>query len=123
MSCTTAGCFELVLGAGFGAALALAKAGAQVTLLDAADNPGGLSSAFRSAQGQVVEPGIKGFWYQYANIDALVADLGIPSPFTPFTSSAFWSPDGLQVESPIFQDLVRLPAPLGTLIHTATLFR
>jgi hypothetical protein len=31
---------------GFGAALALAKAGAEVTLLDAAANPGGLSSAF-----------------------------------------------------------------------------
>jgi hypothetical protein len=50
--------------AGFGAALALAKAGAQVTLLDASANPGGLSSAFKTAGGQLVEPGIKGFWYQ-----------------------------------------------------------
>eukprot|EP00879_Flechtneria_rotunda_P033293 GHRR01036859.1.p1 GENE.GHRR01036859.1~~GHRR01036859.1.p1 ORF type:complete len:186 (+),score=71.82 GHRR01036859.1:198-755(+) len=50
--------------AGFGASLALAKAGAQVTLLDAAENPGGLSSAFRTPGGQLVEPGIKGFWYQ-----------------------------------------------------------
>lgn len=50
--------------AGFGAALALAKAGAKVTLLDASENPGGLSSAFVSSGGQVVEPGIKGFWYQ-----------------------------------------------------------
>jgi phytoene dehydrogenase-like protein len=31
---------------GFGAALALANAGAKVTLLDASENPGGLSSAF-----------------------------------------------------------------------------
>lgn len=34
---------------GFGAALALAKAGAEVTLLDASENPGGLSSAFVTA--------------------------------------------------------------------------
>uniref|UniRef100_A0A383VMW8 Amine oxidase domain-containing protein n=1 Tax=Tetradesmus obliquus TaxID=3088 RepID=A0A383VMW8_TETOB len=109
--------------AGFGAALALAKAGAQVTLLDASATPGGLSSAFQTPGGQLVEPGIKGFWYQYANIEALVAELGIPSPFTPFTRSSFWSPDGLQVESPIFQDLPRLPTPLGSFVHTAPLFR
>jgi phytoene dehydrogenase-like protein len=50
--------------AGFAAALALAKAGAEVTLLDASENPGGLSSAFTTPGGQMVEPGIKGFWYQ-----------------------------------------------------------
>lgn len=38
---------------------------------------------------------------QYANIEALVKELGIPSPFTPFTRSSFYTPDGLQVESPI----------------------
>lgn len=152
--------------AGFGAALALAKSGAEVTLLDASENPGGLSSSFTTPGGQMVEPGIKGFWYQvcvyvllswfdsnadpalqlqctegwavcicrrqqqtawqqqhwrirlnifremslamtavcwcvaplqYANIEALVRELGIPSPFTPFTRSSFWTPDGLQV--------------------------
>jgi hypothetical protein len=30
---------------------------------------------------------------------------------------------GVQVESPIFQDLPRVPAPLGTFVHTAALFR
>lgn len=50
--------------AGYAAALALAKAGAEVTLLDASENPGGLSSAFTTPGGQMVEPGIKGFWYQ-----------------------------------------------------------
>jgi protoporphyrinogen oxidase len=65
VSFATAGCCsELVLCAGFGSALALAKAGAEVTLLDAAESPGGLSSTFKSAKGQVVEPGVKGFWYQ-----------------------------------------------------------
>ncbi|KAF8062940.1 hypothetical protein HT031_003779 [Scenedesmus sp. PABB004] len=109
--------------AGFGAALALAKAGASVTLLDASESPGGLSSAATTPAGRVVEPGIKGFWYQYANIEALVAELGIaPSPFTPWTRSSFWSPAGLEVESPIFQDLPRLPAPLGSFVHTAPLF-
>lgn len=28
-----------------------------------------------------------------------------------------------QVESPVFQDLPRVPAPLGTFVHTAALFR
>lgn len=34
---------------------------------------------------------------QYCNIEALVKELGIPSPFTPFTRSSMWTPDGLQV--------------------------
>jgi hypothetical protein len=176
-----------------------------VTLLDASESPGGLSSAFTTPGGQLVEPGIKGFWYQvcgmclqvkcvvifncmccslvvccctslrlsanlpyaplhlhsseppppprplqycniealvkelgipscrllhaagphphlstkllcstsavccllpnppplaptqYCNIEALVKELGIPSPFTPFTRSSFWTPEGLQV--------------------------
>jgi hypothetical protein len=29
----------------------------------------------------------------------------------------------VQVESPVFQDLPRVPAPLGTFVHTAALFR
>lgn len=36
---------------------------------------------------------------QYANIQALVAELGIPDPFTPFTRSRFWSPQGLVVST------------------------
>lgn len=54
--------------AGFAAALALAKAGADVTVLDASENPGGLSSAFTTPGGQLVEPGIKGFWYQVCHM-------------------------------------------------------
>jgi len=37
------------------------------------------------------------FVWQYCNIEALVKELGIPSPFTPFTRSSMWTPDGLQV--------------------------
>ena len=77
--------------------LAPLQAGVEVTVLDAASNPGGLSGGFRTERGRSVEAGIKGFWYQYRNIDALVRELGIPNPFTPWTRSSFWSPAGLQV--------------------------
>lgn len=39
-------------------------------------------------------------------------------PFTPFTRSDQYSPAGLEVESPIFQDLPLLPSPLGTFVYT-----
>ena len=50
--------------AGFGAAKHLAEQGYSVTLLDGAENPGGLSAGWRTPQGRAVEAGIKGFWYQ-----------------------------------------------------------
>ena len=50
--------------AGFGAAKHLTSEGYDVTLLDAAANPGGLSTGFRTPQGRAVEAGMKGFWYQ-----------------------------------------------------------
>ncbi|KAG2487929.1 hypothetical protein HYH03_013509 [Edaphochlamys debaryana] len=108
--------------AGFGAASALQQAGCDVTILDAAPNPGGLSSAFKSANGRTVEPGIKGFWYQYSNIVSLVDTLGVRDAFTPFTQSSFYSPAGLQVRSPILQAQPRLPTPLGSFLYTAPYF-
>ena len=51
-------------GVGFGAAKHLAGQGYDVTLLDASENPGGLSSGWRTPQGRSVEAGVKGFWYQ-----------------------------------------------------------
>eukprot|EP00976_Prorocentrum_cordatum_P093191 1189268-Prorocentrum_minimum.AAC.3 len=36
----------------------------QVTLVDAAETPGGLSRGWRTAKGRAVEAGIKGFWCQ-----------------------------------------------------------
>ena len=53
----------MVVGAGWGglgAAWALSKAGIAVTVLDAGESVGGLSSAWRTARGRAVEPGIKG---------------------------------------------------------------
>lgn len=103
--------------AGLGATYHLAKQGYEVTLLEAGPYPGGLVAGWRTAGGRSVEAGIHGFWYPYKNIFALVRDLQI-DPFTPFTRSSQYSPAGLEVESPIFQDLPRLPTPLGTFLYT-----
>jgi uncharacterized protein with NAD-binding domain and iron-sulfur cluster len=81
---------------GLGAAYALAQSGAQVTVLDTAMSPGGLAAVSQRG-GRTIEPGIKGFWRQYCNIDRLVEDLGLSQVFTGWTSSSFYSPSGLQV--------------------------
>lgn len=104
--------------AGFGAMKHLAEQGYDVTLLDAAENPGGLASGWRTPQGRAVEAGTKGFWYQYHNIFAMVKELGIEWPFTPFLNSGFWGKDGLITEAPVFSDMPRLPAILGQFFYT-----
>jgi uncharacterized protein with NAD-binding domain and iron-sulfur cluster len=103
--------------AGLGATYHLAKQGYDVTLLEAGTYPGGLVAGWKTAGGKSVEAGIHGFWYPYRNIFALINELEI-NPFTTWTRSAQYSPAGLEVESPIFQDLPRLPSPLGTFIYT-----
>ncbi|KAK3252317.1 hypothetical protein CYMTET_38379 [Cymbomonas tetramitiformis] len=109
--------------AGFGAAWQLIKLGFEVQLVDASPNPGGLASGWRTSQGRAVEAGVKGFWSHYANIFSLVEELDLDSdPFTEWTASAFWSPRGLEVKAPVFQDLPRLPTPLGNFVYTAPEF-
>ncbi|MGJ3248068.1 MAG: hydroxysqualene dehydroxylase [Elainellaceae cyanobacterium] len=103
--------------AGLGATYYLAKQGYDVTLLEAGTYPGGLVAGWKTAGGRSVEAGIHGFWYPYRNIFALTDELGI-RPFTPFTRSSQYSPAGLEVESPIFQEMPRLPTPLGTFLYT-----
>lgn len=52
----------------------------------------------------------------YPNIYDLVQELGIPERevFTPYTTSAFWSPEGLEATAPVFADApVQLPSPMG----------
>ncbi|TAF12238.1 MAG: FAD-dependent oxidoreductase [Nostocales cyanobacterium] len=102
--------------AGLGATYHLAKQGYDVTLLEAGPYPGGLVAGWQTAGGKSVEAGIHGFWYPYRNIFSLINELEI-NPFTTWTRSAQYSPAGLEVESPIFQDLPRLPTPLGTFIY------
>ena len=103
--------------AGLGATYHLAKQGYDVTLLEAGSYPGGLVAGWKTPGGRAVEAGIHGFWYPYRNIFALINELGI-SPFTTWTRSSQYSPAGLEVESPIFQNLPQLPTPLGTFIYT-----
>jgi uncharacterized protein with NAD-binding domain and iron-sulfur cluster len=103
--------------AGLGASYRLAQQGYNVTLLEAGAYPGGLVAGWKTPGGRSVEAGIHGFWYPYSNIFSLVRELKI-NPFTPFTRSSQYSPAGLEVESPIFQDLPRLPTPLGTFLYT-----
>lgn len=103
--------------AGLGAAYHLALQGYDVTLLEAGPVPGGLVAGWQTEAGRSVEAGVHGFWYPYRNIFSLVRKLEL-SPFTPFTRSSQYSPAGLEVESPIFQDLPRLPTPLGTFLYT-----
>jgi uncharacterized protein with NAD-binding domain and iron-sulfur cluster len=103
--------------AGLGATHHLAKQGYDVTLLEAGEYPGGLVAGWKTQKGKSVEAGIHGFWYPYRNIFSLINELNI-NPFTTWTRSSQYSPAGLEVESPIFQDLPRLPTPLGTFIYT-----
>lgn len=103
--------------AGLGASYHLAKQGYDVTLLEAGAYPGGLVAGWKTPGGRSIEAGIHGFWYPYRNIFSLVEELGL-NPFTPWTQSYQYSPAGLEVESPIFQNEPRLPTPLGTFLYT-----
>ncbi|MBE9034531.1 hydroxysqualene dehydroxylase [aff. Roholtiella sp. LEGE 12411] len=103
--------------AGLGATYHLAKQGYNVTLLEAGPYPGGLVAGWKTGAGKSVEAGIHGFWYPYRNIFSLINELGI-NPFTTWTRSSQYSPAGLEVESPIFQNLPRLPSPVGTFLYT-----
>ena len=110
----------VVIGAGWAGLAAtshLTQQGYEVTLLEAAPYPGGLVAGWKTPGGRSVEGGIHGFWYPYRNIFNQVRELGL-EPFTRFTRSSQYSPAGLEVESPIFQNEPRLPSPLGTFAYT-----
>ena len=110
----------VVIGAGWAGLAAtshLTQQGYEVTLLEAAPYPGGLVAGWKTPGGRSVEGGIHGFWYPYRNIFNQVRELKL-EPFTRFTRSSQYSPAGLEVESPIFQNEPRLPSPLGTFAYT-----
>lgn len=54
-----------------------------------------------------------------------MAELGLKESevFTPFTGSAFYSPDGLEATAPVFGDAVELPSPLGQVFATFENFK
>ena len=56
----------------------------------------------RTASGKPFEAGTRGFWRDYPNINALTDELGLTDVFTEFTTSAFWSPAGLEATAPVF---------------------
>jgi uncharacterized protein with NAD-binding domain and iron-sulfur cluster len=101
--------------AGWGAAKALGEAGVRVTLLDGMADPTG-STPLTTATGKPFEAGTRGFWKDYPNINALTAELGLRDVFTDFTTSAFWSPDGLEATAPVFGDA---PHPAGGTVQAA----
>lgn len=102
--------------AGLGAAHHLTKQGYSVDILEASPHPGGLVAGWTTAQGKNVEVGIHGFWYPYRNIFKLVDELNL-RPFTNWTRSNQYSPAGLEVSAPVYQDLPRLPTPLGAFVY------
>ena len=108
--------------AGWGAAKALGEAGVRVTLLDGMADPTG-STPLTTVTGKPFEAGTRGFWRDYPNINALTAELGLSDVFTEFTTSAFWSPDGLEATAPVFGDAPQWPSPLGQVAATLTNFK
>ncbi len=111
--------------AGWGAAKAALAQGCRVTLLDAQPDPTG-ATPMRSRSGRPVEPGVRGFWKDYPNIEAMLGEVGVDEDdvFTDFTNSSFWSPDGLEATAPVFSktDYAQLPSPLGQVLATFPLF-
>ena len=115
----------VVIGAGWGgwgAAKALCQAGVRVTLVDGLADPTG-STPLTTASGKPFEAGTRGFWRDYPNINALTDELGLSNVFTDFTSSAFWSPQGLEATAPVFGDGLQLPSPLGQAFATISNFK
>ena len=110
---------------GFGACLHLSRTkGVDVVLLDAAASPG--TGLMKSKGGRDVEPGTRGFWYDYPNINALTDALGI-SPFTDYLTSGFWEKDAtsakLITEAPVFSaERLKLPTIIGQYFSTAARF-
>jgi len=72
-------------------------------MIDALPDPTG-RTPYLTSTGKPVEAGTRGFWKDYPNINALVAQLGLNENdvFTPFTNSSFYSPDGLEATAPVF---------------------
>jgi uncharacterized protein with NAD-binding domain and iron-sulfur cluster len=108
--------------AGWGAAKALCEAGIRVTLIDGMPDPTG-STPITTKSGKPFEAGTRGFWKDYPNINTLADELGAGDVFTDFTTSAFWSPDGLEATAPVFGEAPQWPSPLGQMVATVTNFK
>ncbi|EDY39056.1 zeta-carotene desaturase [Cyanobium sp. PCC 7001] len=107
--------------AGWGAAKALCEAGIRVSLIDGMPDPTG-RTPITTKSGKPFEAGTRGFWKDYPNINALTDELDVGDIFTDFTTSAFWSPDGLEATAPVFGAAPQWPSPLGQMVATITNF-
>ena len=111
-----------VIGAGWGglgAAKALAENGCAVTLIDGG-NP---LEAMKTPSGKPFEPGTRGFWKDYPNINALGDDLKLGDVYTPFTESSFFGPEGLECTAPVFSGSTELPSPFGQVLASFDRFK
>lgn len=104
---------------GFGAAKALSEMGCSVTLLDAG-NP---TEEMKTPTGKPFEPGMRGFWKDYPNINALGDELGLKDIYSPFTESSFHGPYGLECTAPVFESAPELPSPLGQVFASFDRFK
>lgn len=118
-----------VVGAGWGgwaAAKALCENGCDVTLLDTLPDPSG-AQPMLTPTGKPFEPGTRGFWMDYPNIEALLKErkVDINEVLTDFEASSFFSPDGLEATAPVFSSsmLPQLPSPLGQVFATFSNFK
>ena len=108
--------------AGWGAAKSLCEAGIRVTLIDGITDPTG-STPLTTQSGKPFEAGTRGFWKDYPNINALTEELKLGDIFTAFTTSAFWSPNGLEATAPVFGDAPAWPSPFGQMLATFSNFK
>jgi len=118
-----------VVGAGWGgwaAAKALCENGCDVTLFDTLPDPTG-AQPMLTPSGKPFEPGTRGFWMDYPNIESLLCEMKVPinEVLTDFEPSAFYSPDGLEAVAPVFSSSAfpQLPSPLGQVFATFSNFK
>lgn len=114
--------------AGLGTALAAARAGLRVRVVDAAPRRPGEPWRKTTNEDETELPmdaGFKGIWAEYPNMLALLDEFvpgGSNAALTRPTASGFYSGRGLEVNSQVFGRLPPLPAPLGTLAYSSPLF-
>lgn len=109
---------------GWAAAKALSENDCDVILLDGLPDPSG-EKPYLTPTGKPFEPGTRGFWKDYPNIESMLNSVGVPpkTVLTDFEPSSFFSPFGLEATAPVFGDATPLPSPLGQILATFPNFK
>ena len=123
----------VVIGAGWGGlscAHHLSKQGCEVTVIDAAERPGGLvSDSWLTPGGRRAEAGQHGFWDEYHNIYKLMDSIGLDrdAVLTGYAEQGQYSPAGLEAVWPVYREsrpfdsgpfANGLPTGLGQALYT-----